>query len=236
MTKNTKLFWVDMALFVLLALTVLTVGPEIFTHTFVHVFLGILLSAGALLHLVLHWSWIKNAFQRFDRLPDPARGNARLDLALFCAYLLCGGMGLTARTMLIILPLHVLLGFVHALLAILVIVLQVIHIARHWKWLVATGRRMVPQANLPFSIHHHTSTKYIQLNTRKCQACWKCAEACPNHVLGKAILFNHRHAHVDYAAACKGCKKCVRACPNQAILYTFAPSGPESRPAPNTLA
>ncbi len=65
----------------------------------------------------------------------------------------------------------------------------------------------------------HIRTRYIELNTRDCQACWKCVETCPNHVLGKAILLRHRHAHVDDAAACKGCKKCVRACPNEAIRY-----------------
>jgi NAD-dependent dihydropyrimidine dehydrogenase PreA subunit len=68
-------------------------------------------------------------------------------------------------------------------------------------------------------LHRHLNTKYIELNTRRCQACWKCVEACPNHVLGKAILFRHRHAHVDDADACKGCKKCVRVCENGAIIY-----------------
>ncbi|MCX6000244.1 MAG: ferredoxin family protein [Chloroflexi bacterium] len=64
-------------------------------------------------------------------------------------------------------------------------------------------------------------TKYIELNTRRCQACWKCIEACPNHVLGRVVVFKHRHARVDRAEACKGCKACVRSCPNEAIRYTY---------------
>jgi NAD-dependent dihydropyrimidine dehydrogenase PreA subunit len=68
-------------------------------------------------------------------------------------------------------------------------------------------------------MHHHNSTQYIELNTRVCQACWKCVETCPNHVLGKIDIFFHKHARVDNADACKGCKKCVRVCPNGAILY-----------------
>ncbi len=66
---------------------------------------------------------------------------------------------------------------------------------------------------------NHISTEYIKLIRHNCQACWKCLEACPNHVLGKVVFFSHKHAHVDNAAACKGCRKCERACPNGAILY-----------------
>lgn len=72
-------------------------------------------------------------------------------------------------------------------------------------------------------LHGHTTTKYIALDRHLCRACWKCVAVCPNHVLGKAILFRHRHAHVDSAAACKGCKKCVNTCPQQAIRYTYVP-------------
>jgi 2-oxoglutarate ferredoxin oxidoreductase subunit delta len=74
----------------------------------------------------------------------------------------------------------------------------------------------------------HTNTKYIELNRRRCQACWKCVESCPNGVLGKIIFFNHRHARVDHAEACKGCRKCVDGCPNGAIRYTNVP--PTHRP------
>ncbi len=145
MPKNKTLFWTDMALLALLAATVLSITTEIFKHSFIHVIFGLLLSGSALLHIYLHWSWIKNAFERIHRLPDQARTNAWLNLALFCGYLLCGSMGLISRAMLIILPLHVLLGWFHAFLAILVITLQVVHIARHWKWITATSRRMITQ-------------------------------------------------------------------------------------------
>lgn len=145
MAKNKTNFWVDIALLVLLAATILSFTQEIFTHSFMHVILGLVLSSSALLHIILHWNWIKIAFERFNRLPHQPRTNALLNLALFCSYFLCGSMGLTFRALLTMHPLHVLLGWFHALLAILAITLQVVHIVRHWKWLTATSRRMIIQ-------------------------------------------------------------------------------------------
>jgi NAD-dependent dihydropyrimidine dehydrogenase PreA subunit len=71
--------------------------------------------------------------------------------------------------------------------------------------------------------HNHFGTEFIKLDSHKCQACWKCVETCPNHVLGKVTFLKHRHARVDHAEACKGCQKCVRACPNAAISYLYTP-------------
>ena len=72
------------------------------------------------------------------------RTNLLLNLALFSAYTACGVMGLTARTLwLIFPPLHVVLGFIHVVLALGVITLQIIHLVRHWKWIQATGKRVL---------------------------------------------------------------------------------------------
>lgn len=78
------------------------------------------------------------------------------------------------------------------------------------------------------SFQGHSGTKFIKIDTSQCQACWKCVQACPNHVLGKVVFFKHRHVRVDRAEACKGCKKCVRACPNNAISYLYLPTPRES--------
>jgi len=64
---------------------------------------------------------------------------------------------------------------------------------------------------------HHHSTKFIELDTHLCQACWACVEVCPNGVLGKIDILFHKHAKIVNAQACKGCVKCVKACLNQAI-------------------
>jgi ferredoxin len=72
-------------------------------------------------------------------------------------------------------------------------------------------------------------TKYIRLEPRLCQACWKCLEACSLQVLGKIDLVWHRHVRIRDASACNGCKKCVRTCDSGALTYIYVPhshSGP----------
>jgi Fe-S-cluster-containing hydrogenase component 2 len=60
-------------------------------------------------------------------------------------------------------------------------------------------------------------TKYIELNTHLCEACWSCVKACTNGVLGKVDIFFHKHAKIVNAQECEGCLKCVKACQNGAI-------------------
>jgi NAD-dependent dihydropyrimidine dehydrogenase PreA subunit len=81
--------------------------------------------------------------------------------------------------------------------------------------------RLANRFQLPSS--KHPQTPFIKIVSRRCQACWKCIEVCPNQVLGKVDFLGHRHVRIDDAAACNGCKKCVRICPDQAIDYIYEP-------------
>ena len=60
-------------------------------------------------------------------------------------------------------------------------------------------------------------TKYIHLDSRKCEACWKCIESCPNGVMGRTSLPFHKHARIDRPEKCQGCQKCVNVCKEKAI-------------------
>ena len=64
----------------------------------------------------------------------------------------------------------------------------------------------------------YVRTAYVQLNTRKCKACWKCLEICPNDVIGKVNLPLHKHARIINGSNCKGCLKCVKVCESNALL------------------
>ena len=58
----------------------------------------------------------------------------------------------------------------------------------------------------------HSRTAYVQLNARKCKACWKCINACPNNVISKIDFLGHRHARISQSDKCSGCLKCVKTC------------------------
>jgi hypothetical protein len=95
-----------------------------------------LVMVGVIVHLYLHWDWIKAVFRNYRKMGRQAQGNAIIDLALLGAYLASGGMGLLARLMLFIFPLaHIHLGILHVILSVLLLTLQTIHLARHFKWI-----------------------------------------------------------------------------------------------------
>ncbi len=70
---------------------------------------------------------------------------------------------------------------------------------------------------------------FICLDTRRCNACWDCIEACPKQVLGKIDMIWHRHVIIRNMEACNGCKKCVRACKSGAIEYIYVPKSQTAR-------
>ena len=52
----------------------------------------------------------------------------------------------------------------------------------------------------------------VQLDTRKCKACWKCIDECPNMVIKKVDLPWHKHAIIADPGKCSSCLKCIKAC------------------------
>lgn len=61
-------------------------------------------------------------------------------------------------------------------------------------------------------------TKYIRFDPGKCNACWKCIEACPNDVLGKINILLHKHMNIGKRDNCIGCLRCIKACSHRAIM------------------
>jgi uncharacterized Fe-S center protein len=57
-----------------------------------------------------------------------------------------------------------------------------------------------------------SKTPFIQLNTRKCKACWKCIEDCPKQVINKIDLPWHKHAVIAEPGNCRGCMNCINVC------------------------
>lgn len=63
-----------------------------------------------------------------------------------------------------------------------------------------------------FFNREHTRTPFIQLNTKKCKACWKCMAGCSNQVIGKVDLPWHKHALIVEPDSCTGCLNCIDIC------------------------
>lgn len=57
-----------------------------------------------------------------------------------------------------------------------------------------------------------THTPYVQLDTRRCKACWGCIESCPNKVIDKIDLPWHKHALIANSDKCTGCMRCIKQC------------------------
>ena len=72
--------------------------------------------------------------------------------------------------------------------------------------------KIIDEMKSRFLRRGHTRTAYVQLDTRKCKACWKCINTCPNKVIGKIDFLGHRHARIDQSDKCSGCLKCVKTC------------------------
>jgi len=58
----------------------------------------------------------------------------------------------------------------------------------------------------------------IDIDTKKCKACWKCVDVCPNKVIGKINLLWHKHAKIVNSDYCIECLQCVKVCEFNAVI------------------
>ena len=81
-----------------------------------------------------------------------------------------------------------------------------------------TGNSVHPLSRSTEKKRNKHETDYIQLNTSKCTACFKCIEACSKNVIGKINIIIHKHAIIRNGEECLGCGKCVKVCETGAII------------------
>ena len=72
-----------------------------------------------------------------------------------------------------------------------------------------------------------TRTSFIQLDTKKCIACWECITECKNNVIGRINLPWHKHSKFVNSKNCIGCLKCINVCEPNA-LTKISSEKPES--------
>ena len=64
----------------------------------------------------------------------------------------------------------------------------------------------------------HLRTAHIQLDPKKCDACWKCIDNCSNQVISKVDLPWHKHSLIVAPEKCTGCLICIKMCPNGSFI------------------
>jgi len=139
-TKQTSKWWIDASLLgsFLLAYFLDLTGLEL------HQWLGVAVGALALYHLITHWTWVLTVTQRFI---GKTSGRSRLyyfsDFVILVGFFLIGFSGLVLSTW-FDLPLANYDEWrqVHIYASILTLVLVVVKIALHGRWVVTTAKKI----------------------------------------------------------------------------------------------
>lgn len=142
---------VDLAIFVafLIAMDPRSTGIAI------HEWLSIAFGAAMLVHLLLHWTWVANITRRiFGAVSRQARINYILNVALFIDMTVIIFTGLMiSEAALPALGIQGARSFfwrgLHSASADFALVLIGLHIALHWRWIVATFRRYLVAPFIP---------------------------------------------------------------------------------------
>jgi hypothetical protein len=140
--EKAKTNWrIDAAL---LALFWISFFPD-FTGLEVHQWIGIAAVGLALGHLLAHWSWVENVtLGFFSRAPSRARIYYLLDLGVMAGFIMILTTGLLISTWLD-LPIYDLAAWthVHLMASVFTLLLVVLKIVLHWRWVANTVRRHV---------------------------------------------------------------------------------------------
>ncbi len=139
MEKNKFNWWIDLVLF---GLFWTAFFPEL-TGLGLHEWLGIGVIALAALHLILHWKWVETVTLRFfSRTSGQARLCYVVDLGVMLGFLMILITGLLISTWLD-LPLYDFAAWtrIHLMVSIFTLVLTVLKLILHWRWVVSAGRR-----------------------------------------------------------------------------------------------
>jgi hypothetical protein len=172
MNRTKKNFWLDVNIFMAFLITTISgfilwlVIPHKLDSVFLgfsrsgwiaaHICFGVLGLAGIVIHIVMHWGWLKALRGRpLGEMPEKLRANRIVDRIMWITFIATNVFGAIAWALqfgddyyIVRVPdrLHVLFGVVWTILAIA-------HFVMHWKWIAATTRRYI-HVNLRGSNDH----------------------------------------------------------------------------------
>lgn len=162
MNKTEHNFWLDVTIFVALLITTITgfllwlVIPHKLDIIFLgfsrnmwvaaHICLGVVGLAGIVVHIVMHWGWLKALRGRpLSGMPEKVRANRIVDRILWITFIATNVFGAIAWAFhfgddanIVSVPdrLHVVFGVAYT-------ILMSVHLALHWKWIASTTQRHI---------------------------------------------------------------------------------------------
>jgi hypothetical protein len=141
MSKTLRNFWLDIALFTLLGVNIATLtdvrtgvsAADLSVGSHIHVYSGIILTLGCLIHIGLHWQWFQVV------LTGKAKGRIKLFMnsMVTLAMLLAGVSGPLAHASSQASRFHSAVGSI-ALLGLF------IHAVKHLRWMASVTKKLVP--------------------------------------------------------------------------------------------
>jgi hypothetical protein len=115
------------------------------TGLFLHQWLGVFLGILALVHLVVHWQWFSTVTDRFlTKTSNRSRLYYLIDFAILGGFALIGLTGLIISSWLnLSLTNYQMWRDLHVDISIVTLLIVVLKIGFHWKWIVNTARTSV---------------------------------------------------------------------------------------------
>ncbi len=174
------------------------------TWSDIHKLSIVVVSILSVIHFSLHWKWYKKTFTKRNILKN------QQVLLLSTIFLISAILGYIPWTIDLIGRSEVTRKFyieIHDKLTFLLTIYLVFHVVKRFNWFM--------KAKL--FARQPSQTPFIMLESKKCQACWQCLDACENEVLERVSILKHRHANIDSGGNCTGCLQCMAVCEAGAI-------------------
>jgi hypothetical protein len=162
MNKTEHNFRLDVAIFISLTITTVTglllwlVIPHKMDVLFsgisrsawvaAHIYSGLAGLAGIIMHIVLHWDWLKALRGRpLGTMPEKLRANRIVDRVMWFAFITTNVFGAAAWMLRFGIDVYVVSvsDRLHVGLGVAWAILAAVHLALHWKWIANTTRRYV---------------------------------------------------------------------------------------------
>lgn len=160
MSKTERNFWLNLTMFIALLITTATglflwlMIPHVVNVSFlglarkvwvtIHICSGFVILGGVVIHIVWHWQWLKALRGRpLSKMPEKVRANRVVNRLVWITFITANVFGVIAWII------HFgdgpyvvnMADRLHVVTANVWLVILIIHLALHWRWIVSAAQR-----------------------------------------------------------------------------------------------